>query len=55
MSKNTLKFDKVKVNKKEINVSKQPITFNLVNVNQIIISDKFGHSDTQVYVYLFYN
>ena len=46
MSKKTLKFNNIGVNKKEFNVSKQPIALNLVNLNQILISDKFKHSDT---------
>ena len=45
MSKKTLKFDNVKVNKKSFHASKQPIALELVNVNQILISDKFKYSD----------
>ena len=41
-----LKFDNVKVNKKSFHASKQPIALELVNVNQILISDKFKYSDT---------
>ena len=33
------------VDKKEFHKSKQPIDLNLVNVDQILISDKFRHSD----------
>ena len=33
------------VNKEELYESKQPINLNLVNVDQIVISDKFKHSD----------
>ena len=33
------------LNKKEFHGSKQPTALNLVNVNQILISDKFKHSD----------
>ena len=47
MNKITLKFDNVEVNKKKkCHASKQPITLNPVNVNQILISDKFSHGDT---------
>ena len=46
MSKKTLKFDNVEVNKKHFDVSKQPIVLNLVDVDQILISDKFMHCDT---------
>ena len=45
MSEKTLKFDNITVNKKEFHKSKQPIDLNLVNVDQIVISDKFKHSD----------
>ena len=43
MSKTTLKLVKVEVNKKEFDVSKQPIPLNLVNENHILLSDKFEH------------
>ena len=33
------------VDEKEFHKSKQPIDLNLVNVDQILISDKFRHSD----------
>ena len=42
MSKKTLKCDNVEVNKKEFHASKQTIP---LNVNQILISVKFDHSD----------
>ena len=45
MSKNTLKFNDIKVNKKEFHKSKQPIDLDLVIVDQIVISDKFKYSD----------
>ena len=45
MSEKTLKFDKIRLNKKEFHKSKQPVNLDLVNVEQIIISDKFMHSD----------
>ena len=45
MSKKTLKFDNIRVNKKEFHKSKQPIDLMSVNVDQIVISDKFKHSD----------
>ena len=41
----TLKFDNIVVNKKEFHKSKQPINLDLVNLDQIVISDKFKHSD----------
>ena len=45
MNENTLKFKNVRVNKKEFQKSKQPIESDLVTVNQIVVSDKFKHSD----------
>ena len=45
MSEKTLKFDNIKVNKKEFDKSKQPIDLKSVNVNQIVVSDRFKHSD----------
>ena len=46
MNKLTLKFDNFEVNKKEFHASKQPISLSLVNINQILISGKFKHSNT---------
>ena len=43
--KRHLKFDNIKVNKKEFHKSKQPINLDLVNVDQIVVSDKLKHSD----------
>ena len=34
-----------RVNKKEFYKSKQPIDLDIVNVDQIVVSDKFKHSD----------
>ena len=45
MSGDTLKLDNIRVNKKECHKSKQPFDFSLVNVDQIVVSDKFKHSD----------
>ena len=45
ISEKTLKFDNIRVNENEFHKSKQPINLDLVNVNQIVISDKFKHSD----------
>ena len=44
MSRKTLKFDNTLVNKKS-HASKQAIDLNLSDLNKIIISDKFQHSD----------
>ena len=40
MSGKTLKFNNIRVNKKEFHKSKKPI-----DANQIAVSDKFKHSD----------
>ena len=45
MSEKTLKFDNIRLNKKEFHKHKQPIELMSVNVDQIGISDKFKHSD----------
>ena len=41
----TLKFDNIRGNKKEFHKSKQPIDLGLINVDQIVVSDKSKHSD----------
>ena len=38
-----------RVNKKEFYKSKQPIDLDIVNVDQIVVSDKFKHSDDDKY------
>ena len=45
MREKTLKFENIKVNKKEFHKSKQPINLDLINLYQIVLSDKFVHSD----------
>ena len=45
MSEKTLKFDNIGVNKKEFHKPKQPVDLDLVNVDQIVISNKFKYSD----------
>ena len=45
MSEKTLKFDNIRVNKKEFHKSKQPVNLDLLNVDQIVVSDKFKHND----------
>ena len=45
MSEKTLKFNNIKPNKKEFHKCKQPIDLKSVNVNQIVLSGKFKHSD----------
>ena len=45
ISEKTLKLDNIRVNKKEFHKSKQLIDLDLINVDQIIVSDKFKRSD----------
>ena len=45
MCEKTLKFDNFRVNKKEFHKSKQPVNLDLVNIDQIVVSDKFKHND----------
>ena len=45
MSGKTLKFNNIRVNEKEFNQSKQLIDLMSVNVDKIVVSDKFKHSD----------
>ena len=45
MSKKTLKFDSIEVNKNKNHASKQSIGLYLVDPNKIVISDKFKNSD----------
>ena len=45
MNEKTLNFDNIRVNKKEFHKYKQPINLDLVNIDQIVISDKFKYND----------
>ena len=45
MSEKTLKFNNIRLNKNEFHKSKQPIELKSVNVDQIVVSDRFKHSD----------
>ena len=45
MGGDTLKFNNIRVNKKEFHKSKQAIDLDSVTVDQIVVSDKFKHSD----------
>ena len=45
MCEKALKFDNIGVNKKEFHKSKQPINLDIVNLDQIVISNKFKHCD----------
>ena len=45
MSEKTLKFGDIRVNKKDFRKSKQLIDLDLVNIDQVVVSDKFKHND----------
>ena len=45
ITEKTLKIDNIRVNKKEFHKSKQPINLSLINVDQIVVSDKFNYND----------
>ena len=45
MSEKTLKFYNIRVNKKEFRKSKQPIDLDLVSADQLVVLEKFKHSD----------
>ena len=45
MNEKTLKFENIRINKKEFHKCKQPEDLASVNVDQIVISSKFKHSD----------
>ena len=36
----SVKFENVRVNKKEFHISKQPVDLDSINVDQIVVSDK---------------
>ena len=43
MNKKTLKFNNIKITKKECHKSKEPIELFSVDLDQIVVSDKFKH------------
>ena len=45
MGKKTLQFNDIILNKKEFHKSKEPIDLLSVNVDQIVVSDKFKHNN----------
>ena len=54
MTEKTLKFNNIRVNKKRFHKSKQLIELMSVNVDQIVVSDKFNHNN-EGYKYFFGN
>ena len=45
MSEKTLKFNNIRLNKKEFHKSKEPIDLLSVDLDQIVVSDKFKHNN----------
>ena len=45
MNKKTLRFNNIKLNKKEFHKSKEPIDLFSVDLDQIVVSEKFKHND----------
>ena len=45
MSEKTLKFNNIKINKKEFRKSKQAVDLDSVITDKIVVSDKFRHSE----------
>ena len=45
MCEKTLKFNKIKINKKEFHKSKQAIDLDSISADKIVVSDKFRHSE----------
>ena len=46
MTEKRLKFNNIRLNKKKFHKSKEPIGLMSVSVDQIVVSEKFKHSDT---------
>ena len=51
MSKKTLKFNNIRVHKKEFHKCKEPIDLMSVNVDQIVVSDKFKRNNERLKVF----
>ena len=45
MTKKTLKFNNIRVNKKKSHMAKEPIDLMSVNIDQIVVSDKFNNNN----------
>ena len=45
MSEKTLKFNNIRLNKKEFHKSKEPMDLMSIIVDQIVVSDKFKHNN----------
>ena len=54
MSEKTLKFNNIRLNKKEFHKSKEPIDLLSVNVDQIVIFDKLKHNNERFKYFIGY-
>ena len=45
MIEKTLKLNNIRLNKKEFHKSKEPIDLLSLNVDQIVVSNEFGHNN----------
>ena len=45
ISEETLKFNNIKINKKQFHKSKQAIDLDSVDTDKIVVSDRFKHSE----------
>ena len=54
MNEETLKFENIRINKKEFHKSKQPEYLASVNVDEIVISSRFKHSDERFKYFIGY-
>ena len=49
MSEKTIKFNNIRLNKKEFHNSKEPVDLLSINLDQIVVSDKFKNNNEGVY------
>ena len=54
MSEKTLKFNNIKINKKEFHKSKQAIDLDSITTDKIVVSDKFRHSEDSYKYFIVY-
>ena len=54
MSEEILKFDNIRLNKKEFHKSKLPVDLKSVSVDQIVVSEKFKYSDNDFKYFIGY-
>ena len=49
MTKKTRRFNNIKVNNKKFHISEEPIYLMSVNIDQIVVSDKFNDNNGSKY------